>query len=247
MLISVKELHRFWRVRPLGVIHVGAHAAEELDDYEIFGFGPIAWVEAQPFLVSDLHTRVKPPSVVIEALIWDTSGEPMTLKLTNNSQSSSVFDFGTHQIDHPDIKVIEEISLTTSRLDEILPNGFTHNFLNIDIQGAEYQALRSLGKLIDNFHYVYLEVNKAQVYKGIEQVGAIDRLLRESGFVRVATVWTTASWGDAFFMKRDLAESTFGGMLGLRLKMIIFRIWKSWLLNNSLVRGLKTLFRRKID
>jgi FkbM family methyltransferase len=246
VLISVKELYEFWKVRPSGVVHVGAHAAEELEQYEIFGFGPVAWVEAQPLLASELKKRIKPPSVVIEALIWDTSGQQMALKLTNNSQSTSVFDFGTHEIDYPDIRVVGEISLTTVRLDEILPQGFTHSFLNIDIQGAEYQALKSLGKVIGNFQYIYLEVNNDQVYRGIQQVAEIDGLLGESGFVRVATIWTTASWGDAFYINRDLAESLFGGRVGLNLKVLIFRIWKSRLFNNILVHGLLRVLRRAV-
>lgn len=143
MLISVRELHDFWKVRPSGVIHVGAHAAEELHDYETFRFGPVTWVEAQPSLASELQNRIEPPSKVIQALIWDTSGELMSLKVTNNSQSSSVFNFGSHKVDHPEVKVVEELSLSTTRLDEILHRGFAENFLNIDIQGAEYQALRA--------------------------------------------------------------------------------------------------------
>jgi FkbM family methyltransferase len=234
-------------VRPSGVVHVGAHAAEELHDYEIFEFGPVTWVEAQPFLASELKKRIKPPSEVIQALVWDTSGELMSLKLTNNSQSSSVFDFGTHQINHPNIEVVAEISLTTARMDEILPQGFTHNFLNIDIQGAEYQALSGLGHLISNFQYIYLEVNNGQVYRGIHQVGDIDRLLGKSGFVRVATVWTKADWGDALYMKQDLAESVFGGKFGLNLTVLIFRIWKTWLWQNSLVRAIGRVFRRTVD
>lgn len=241
MLIPVKVLRRFWKVSPSGVVHVGAHSAEELPDYETFGFGPVIWVEAQPNLAAELKIRIQDPSEVIEALVWDKSGERMSLKVTNNGQSSSVFDFGTHMVDYPEIQVVSEISLTTARLDEILPSGLYHNFLNIDIQGAEYQALKGLGLLIAEFSYIYLEVNKGQVYTGINQVGDIDRLLEESGFIRVATVWTPASWGDALYMKRDLAEIVFGGRFGLRLRISLFRIWKNQVLANLYRSAVKKL------
>ena len=45
-----------------------------------------------------------------------------------------------------------------------IPNDFA-NFLNIDIQGAELLALKGMGSLISYFDYIYLEVNKAHVYK----------------------------------------------------------------------------------
>ena len=224
LLISVKDLSVFWRVRTNGVVHVGAHAAEEQTDYEKFGFGPVLWVEAQPNLAQELNARIQPPSRVVQALIWDVSGEDMTLKITNNSQSSSLFEFGTHQFDHPDVKVVNEIVLKTVRLDEILPEVFSFNFLNIDIQGAEYQALNSLGGSLGRFDYVFLEVNRGQVYKGIKQVKEIDRMLALSGFSRVATVWTQASWGDALYIKKNLAEAMFGGPLGLALRVFLYTL-----------------------
>jgi FkbM family methyltransferase len=245
VLISVKDLHAFWKVRPRGVVHVGAHAAEELVDYETYGFGPIFWVEAQPSLAAKLMNRISPPSQVIQALVWDTSDEELSLKLTNNSQSSSIFDFGSHKVDHPEVLVVGEITLRTRRLDEILPKSFTHNFLNIDIQGAEYQALKGLGGLLDNFDYVYLEVNRKHVYIGIALISDIDQLLNQEGFVRVATFWTLASWGDAFYIKRALAEKTVGRNFVLALKIFTFKLILLWKKIVMIWSGLRGLVRRK--
>lgn len=244
MLISVKDLREFWRVRPTGVVHVGAHSAEEEGDYEAFGFGPVVWVEAQPLLAQQLKTRIKPPSTVLQALVWDVSGEEMPLKLTNNSQSSSVFEFGTHEIHHPDVKVVSEVILKTVRLDEILPADRALNFLNIDIQGAEYQALKSLGNLLGEFDYVYLEVNSGQVYKGIKQVEDLDALLGEEGFCRVATVWTEASWGDALYIRENLAHSAFGGRLGLMVMSLLYKLLMGWR-KNTLMRSVRQILLEK--
>jgi FkbM family methyltransferase len=238
MLISVKDLHEFWRVRPTGVVHVGAHAAEEQDDYEKFGFGPVVWVEAQPLLVEQLRTRIKPPSKVVQALIWDKSGEDMPLKITNNSQSSSVFELGTHEIDYPDVKVVSEVMLKTVRLDEIIPDDSSFNFLNLDIQGAEYQALKSLGNRLDEFDYIYLEVNGGQVYKGIKQVEDIDRFLGEEGFSRVATFWTEAFWGDAFYIRKKLADTLFRGRFGIVAMTLVYKLLLSWR-KSTLIRRLR--------
>lgn len=67
MLMSVKDIHVFWRVRPSGVVHVGAHAAEEAGDYERFRFGTVVWVEAQQTLVEGLRARIKSPYRAIQA------------------------------------------------------------------------------------------------------------------------------------------------------------------------------------
>ena len=72
MFISVSELSRFWNIKPKGVLHVGAHLAEEAADYEKYGWLPVTWVEAQPNLVEVLEVNLHfPDHKVIEAAIWD--------------------------------------------------------------------------------------------------------------------------------------------------------------------------------
>ena len=116
-----------------------------------------------------------------------------------------MFEFGTHKIHHPQIRYINKIKLKTLRLDTIyadndISNNFA-NFLNIDIQGAELLALKGMGDLLDNFDYLYLEVNKEEVYKDCPLVEDIDEYLKKWNFKRVQTSWKWANWGDAFYIK----------------------------------------------
>jgi FkbM family methyltransferase len=224
VLISASKLRSFWGVVPNGVLHVGAHRGEEIDDYESNSFGPVIWIEAQPDLFQDLAHRVEAPSKVIHALVWNISGIKKSLHLTNNGQSSSIFALGSHQLSYPDIFVTGDIEITTSRLDDLLDARDTHNFLNLDIQGAEYEALESLGSKIDQFDFVYSEVNRAQVYRGIKQVGELDKLLKTKGFRRVATVWTGENWGDALYLRLDWAIKSYGSTLKLKVKMMVVQL-----------------------
>jgi FkbM family methyltransferase len=224
MLISVSELSRFWRIKPTGVVHVGAHEAEEAADYSSFGFTPVIWVEAQPDLAENLSKRINHPSLVIQGLVWNISGQQMTLKITNNGQSSSVFTFGSHAINHPEVRVVSEVTLTTVRLDEIIPRDSTHNFLNLDIQGAEYEALVGLGSRIAQFDFIYCEVNREQVYQGTRQVGDLDVFLKTNGFRRVATKWTHANWGDALYLRQAIVSDLYGTSLNLHRLRITYAL-----------------------
>ncbi len=158
-------------------------------------------------------------------MAWNTDGEEMSLKITNNGQSSSVFDFGSHKDHYPEINVRKSETLLSSRLDSILPSNLKPNFLNMDIQGAEYQALQGLGDLLDGFDYVYSEVNRTQLYKGIKEVAEIDRFLREVGFIRVATSWTSAGWGDALYLKKNWALKKFRSELQLQIRIGVYWMW----------------------
>jgi FkbM family methyltransferase len=224
VLISPSKLRSFWGIIPSGVLHVGAHRGEEFDDYESNSFGPVIWIEAQPDLFNELAQRVEAPSKVIHALVWNIGGVKKVLHLTNNGQSSSIFTLGSHQLSYPDIVVTGDLEITTSRLDDLLDARDTHNFLNLDIQGAEYEALESLGSKIDQFDFVYSEVNRAQVYEGIKLVGELDELLGAKGFRRVATVWTGENWGDALYLRLDWAIKSYGSLDKLKFKMRVFKL-----------------------
>ncbi len=49
----------------------------------------------------------------------------------------------------------------TQLLKDILPKyeDIHFNFLNLDIQGAELKALKSMGDYLNNVDYIYTEVN----------------------------------------------------------------------------------------
>ena len=228
MLIPVSHLKRFWKIEPQGSLHVGAHFAEEQADYQKYGFEPVTWIEAQPELAQALNGRITSPSRVIQALAWNNNGEKLSFKITNNGQSSSIFDLGSHENDYPGIKVIESRTLLSSRLDSILPKDLKANFINLDIQGAEYEALEGLGDLLSSFKFVYSEVSRGQVYKGIKQITEIDSYLDSHGFVRVATRWTQANWGDALYLRQNWAKKKFGSIWSLKIRIVTYWVWCQW-------------------
>jgi FkbM family methyltransferase len=226
MLIPLKDLTEFWGVRSIGVVHVGAHEAEESEYYQRFGFGNVIWVEAQPDLIEKLKSKIVPPSRVIHALVWNESGVEMQLKLASNGQSTSLFELGTHKESYPNIEVSGFAELTTSRLEDILPLDIDYNFLNLDIQGAEFEAIEGLGSLLLKFDYIYTEVNRAQLYKGIKEITAIDDYLGLQSFQRVATVWTDADWGDALYIRVPEDVSAASRLkLGLKARIYKAILW----------------------
>ena len=206
MFISVSELSKYWNIKPRGVLHVGAHLAEEASDYKNFGWAPIIWVEAQPNLVKILNSKLDPLlHKVIEAAIWEKNGVPLKLHIASNSQSTSLLNFGSHADSYPDITYVSEIDVVTKRLDSIIKPNEMPNFINLDIQGVELSAIKSLGPLLDAVDYIYTEVNKVEVYKGCTLVDDLDRYLLTQGFKRVTTrYYFQEGWGDALYMRSSI-------------------------------------------
>lgn len=193
----------FWGVRPTGVLHVGAHEAEELAEYQAAGWGPVVWVEGLPDKAAQLRERLlgARDQHVFGALAWDSDGDMLTMRRTNNDQASSVLPMGTHLVEHPEIHVVEEIALPTARLDTLLagtPHRF--DFVNLDIQGAELRALRGLGDRLRGVRWIYCEVMEKPLYIGAPLVGELDAYLSGCGFNRVDTQMTPHGWGDALYV-----------------------------------------------
>jgi FkbM family methyltransferase len=222
MLIPITYLVSWWKISPTGVVHVGAHQAEEAEAYARHSFGPILWIEANPILANSLIEHVQPPSSVRQALVWSESGTSKIFKVANNGQSSSAFEFGTHQLDYPDIAVIKEIGLVTETLEEILPTKHNYDFLSLDIQGAEFEALTGLGARIGDFKFIYTEVNRVDLYKGIKRIGEIDKLLGSSRFERVGVAWSNSGWGDALYLNRAWAHQRYGGIWQFKFRKFAF-------------------------
>lgn len=209
MLITPSQLSKFWDVSPRTILHVGAHHAEELEAYEACGWGTeqVIWVDALPSAVEATRRRVagRPNHLVLEAVAWSTSGEQVTFHEASNGQSSSVLDFGTHSTHYPDIHFTKEVTLTTSALGPLLDEVRARqiDFINLDIQGAELEALKGLGARVQEARAIYSEVNVENVYEHCALVADMDDWLAGVGFSRIDTQMTASGWGDALWLRSD--------------------------------------------
>ena len=192
-----------------GIMHVGAHTCEERADYNKAGISDnnIVWIEGNPALVNLIKNKNKNIKI-FNYLVSNKDDELVSFYISNNRQSSSILELGSHKIHHPNIYYTKSINMKTKTIKTIykennLKEDFA-NFLNIDIQGAELLALKGMDDLLNNFDYLYLEVNKEEVYKNCALITEIDEYLKKWNFKRVETYWSKdgkIGWGDAFYIK----------------------------------------------
>lgn len=212
MLITIKELRDKFNIKINGILHIGAHTCEELSDYLKVGLtnDNIYWVEAIEKIVTKNKQQI-PNINIYQALISDVDDEEITFNITKNdqtgdSQSSSILDFGTHEKHHPQVKVIDKIKLKTSRMDTVIKKNNINmknvNFVNLDIQGVELKALKSMESYLHNIDYIYTEVNTEEVYKNCDKMQDITDYLSIFNFkLADARIYKQFGWGDAFYMK----------------------------------------------
>ena len=188
-----------------GALHIGAHECEELSFYNKLNLKnkDIVWIEAILDKVNEAKNREIPN--VYNAVITDQDDKQVIFNVSNNLQSSSVLEFGTHSREHPHVHYTNKFVCDTITIDTFVERNNIDisklNFWNFDIQGAELMALKGATKSLQYAKAIYLEVNVDEVYKGCAKMNEIDEYLSTYKFVRVLTYITTHGWGDALYIK----------------------------------------------
>jgi FkbM family methyltransferase len=187
-----------------GIIHLGAHELEELPQYLANGVDPdkIIWVEA----MEDKVNKYKKNNKIYNFCISDIDGEEVEFKITNNGQSSSFLELGTHKQSYPHITVVKTVKMKTTRMDTFIRENNIdindYNMVNLDLQGVELKVLKGFGDLLTKVDYIYTEVNTREVYKNCALLPQIEEYLLTFGFTLEKIVMTQEYWGDALFIKK---------------------------------------------
>jgi FkbM family methyltransferase len=185
-------------VQPRGIVHAGAHCAEEMDLY--LGLGPalVVWIEADPALLPAIEARIAARAgnptrqIAIQALITDRDGVATDFhRFSNDGASSSVFrDTPLLRETWPGLhRTGEVLSLPSSRLDTALrAHGVTPDHVDtlaLDLQGAELLALRGSGAFLDQVEFLEAELSQERFYDGGAQADELAAFLAAHGFERI--------------------------------------------------------------
>lgn len=158
-------------VQAKGVVHVGAHQAQELDTYRRCGFRRMLWVEPNPALAADLRAR----GLEVAECAVVRRPRPIGLHVTSWDQQSSVLRPLRY-------RVTETVTVAGRRLDQLDTAGC--NVLTVDVQGAEMSVLRS-GPL-DQFDMLIVECSMVERYRRQAAPDEVLDYCRRAGFRPVA-------------------------------------------------------------
>ena len=208
MLISVEDIKQVLLSKNIiinGVFHIGAHECEELDFYNnILGVKSedVIWIDA--IISKVIDAKIKGIQNIYNAVITDKDDEDVVFNVSNNNQSSSVLEFGTHSTEHPGIVYVNQVSCKSITVDTFFEmnniDASKCNFWNFDIQGAELLALKGATNSLQYAKALYLEVNEKELYKKCGLINEIDDFLLKYNFKRVLTSMTRHGWGDALYI-----------------------------------------------
>lgn len=206
-LIDLEKVVKEKGLNVRGVIHVGAHYAEEQPVYDAIGSKSTLWIEANSELVHkiakqfDKRTDVN----VLEAVVSDKKGEAV-FQIHNDTHTSSILDMDFIAESHPELEVVKKVVVQTTSLDELFEDYRIDikqfNFLTLDIQGVEYEALLGFTEGLKHIDYVYVEVETKNLYVGGMNYDKIKKFMEQNGFELVTEHIRHWFWGDCLFAKK---------------------------------------------
>ncbi len=141
-----------------GIIHIGAHMAEELELYGAFGIKRMLWVEANPKLKTALKKRLAHHKGS-KCLFFAASNEEGETDFCFTPQSPMCSSLLTPTNISARPLQQQILSVQQKRLDEALATAEhgLYNLMVLDIQGAELQALHGCTDILPNIDAVITE------------------------------------------------------------------------------------------
>lgn len=189
-----------------GVIHIGAHNAEELEFYLENKLDEVIWIEANPSMWESIENRIKKfPKMKLGK--FGAASKNATSFLNEAGISSSILPLGTAKVRYPGIDYASKVKIELKEYDSWAKDNNIKledfNFLNIDIQGYELEALKGMKEQLRFIDYIYSEINFEAVYENCVLINELDCFLKGFGFQRVATEKTKYGWGEALYAKKQ--------------------------------------------
>lgn len=209
-----------------GIIHVGANTGQERDDYLKTSL-KVLWIEPIPDVFEKLKERVRdiPNHRCLCELISDIDGCEYTFHVSGQSDRSSFYGFTDHHYRDKNFTHAYDLILKSKRMDTLLrENGIAqgeYDCLVTDCQGADLNVLKSMGRYLDDIHFIQTEILTEPRYKDIPLEPEINQFLNEKGFRLVAVKrGEDRKSGDNFYVRKHLLERNWGLRMGLQIKKL---------------------------
>jgi len=204
MILNLYELREKYNMSITGVIHIGAHFGEEHATYKQLGISDIVYFEPVKKTFDVLSKRVVDAKLYNYALGSENKLVEMYIEEADAYGCSSVLQPSSN---YDAVKFSPNEVVEMKQLDTF---GFMgYNFLNIDVQGYEYEVLLGSLKTLNDIDYIMCEINRQTPHKKLDYIGSttIDKLvdlLTPYGFELVEQNWAGISWGDGLFVKNKI-------------------------------------------
>ncbi len=185
-----------------GIIHIGAHFGEEHTTYKKLGCDKIVYFEPVYKVFKKLSENIQDAITLNYALGSENKKIEMFIEKNDVYGCSSILKPSSN---YDNVVFDENETVEMRTLDSFKFEGY--NFLNIDVQGYEFEVLKGSIETLNDVDYIMCEINRNISVKKMDYIGATDfnevkSFLSKFNFELVEEDWSGVSWGDGLFVKK---------------------------------------------
>ena len=170
-----------------GIIHIGAKTGQEAATYAKY-VDKVLWIEPVPEVFETLLSNIESyqGQIAIRALVSSSSGETRQLTISNNTNSSSVYELVEYEDVWPGVDYVKSMDMQTITLVDLLHthniNSEDYDILCMNTQGSELDILKGAGSILKQFTYIVGVVPTFNAYEGGCQLAEYNDYLQGFGF-----------------------------------------------------------------
>ncbi|WP_197046435.1 FkbM family methyltransferase [Planktothrix paucivesiculata] len=210
MKLNFPDLCQHHNITPRGIILIGAYDGKTLKRLNLPNTVKTLLIDANPSAVGRLQQNFadSPNIQVVQAAIANHN-DTVTLHLTSLESSSSILPWKQYGEIYPNIKEIQQLTLSCRTLDTLLEelnlSPIDFNILILDIQGAELLALEGATQLLNNLDAIYTNVHYQELFEGGALAEEVNQFLTDYQFDCVAEESPYhPAWGEAFYVRQTV-------------------------------------------
>ncbi len=203
-----KHILNKYKIKKTGVIHIGAHVAEEIQQYIDLELKNIIYIEANPKLIEPLKQKLsKYNHVKVYNKAISNTKRSKPLYLVANVMSSSLYQLNRedisagisfHGIEYVDCDTLDNFILTNNI------NMIEYNLLVLDTQNSEYDILSKADETLKHIDYIQTEVFYKPYYQNGISFNKVNNLLISKGFKLVREdVSKDGAAGDCHYIRSE--------------------------------------------
>ena len=204
-----------------GLSHFGASTGQEIPLYQHLGIEKLNLFEPQQKAYEILEKNCREhENINIYNFGLGAENFRTTLNIADfkTGESSSILNPKLHLDYHPDVEFKTKEEIEIKRYDSL---NLSDNFLVLDIQGYELEALKGCQKKLNEIDFIFTEINYVEHYAENPLTEDLDSYLKKFGFIRFRTnldVWMM--FGDAFYIKQEKLNRMEINLIKLKNKIL---------------------------
>lgn len=198
---------------PEVILDLGSYDAMQSIEFAIaFPKAKIYAFECNPANIRKCHDNIKnfKNIEIIPKAVFNKNGNIKFFPVISNPGASSLFK-ASGKYDKIEKYSHEEITVEAIRIDTwAKERGIKKiDLIWLDLQGAEYEALESIGNMIYYIEAMFIELELKEIYKGQKLFEDVVKFLKSKGFSMIKFHTSKKKWwGNGVFLNKNLINKS---------------------------------------